>query len=395
MGTVLDYLEKYGKYTFEEMPMTEVDSLALCQLSYLKFDGMVPDVREEGEDIILESLENHPDFEKLFADVRYEKVNRALLMAMLRGRRFSSLRLNYYINVIEQESETQFSAVTYFFQDGMAYVAYRGTDETIVGWKEDFNMAFLSPLPGQEYSVKYLETVAGRFQGSFYVGGHSKGGNLAIYSAMNCLPEIQDRILRIYSMDGPGFRPDVLKKCNYEKIVDRVVKILPNSSTIGMIFESDMHFQVVKSKAIGLLQHDPYTWQVTGNHLVRAKDLYEYSRQMDNALNEWILSLDEQQRRIFVDTLYHVITASQADNLIEFTAEWKRSMNGMIAALKDVDAETAAEMKEMVKSLFNIARVNLGKGNPARNHKKKQTISGQKIIGQKPEKKNNLKSFPH
>ncbi len=466
MGTLLNYLEKYGKYTFQEMPMTDVDSLALCQLAYLKFDGMVPgaedgmpgvpgaggglhagagasemgasgasgaeafEVKVSGAEVskvrtsgveackaetsgaeasraeaskvetsgvetskagasegmgsetetaaeaeaevskgfpeepserpgvTLESLKEHPDFEKLFADVRYEKPNRALYERMVQGKRFRNLELNYYVNVVEERWETQFSAVTFTLGDGSRYVAYRGTDETIVGWKEDFNMAFLTPVPGQAISVEYLNRVAGRFGGPLYVGGHSKGGNLAVYSAMNCKPDIQDRILKIYSMDGPGFRPEVLRECDYGKIADRVVKILPNSSLVGMIFESGMYFQVVKSKTFGLLQHDPYTWLVTGNHLVRADRLYERRQQMDNNLNQWILSLNEQQLRTFVDTLYQVITASQADNLIDFTAEWKKSMNGVIAALKEVDEETVEALKEIVGSLFEIAREN-------------------------------------
>jgi hypothetical protein len=358
MGTMIQYLEKFGKYTFQEMPMTEVDSLVLCQLSYLKFDGMVPDVQEGSTGVTLKSVAEHPDFEKLFADVRYEKENRALFAGMIGGRRFRNMKLNYYTNVIEERWETQFSALTCFLDDGSAYVAFRGTDETIVGWKEDFNMAFLSPVPGQAYSVAYLNAVASRFSGDFYVGGHSKGGNLAVYSAMNCEEAIQKRILRIYSMDGPGFRPEVLERCGYDRIKERVVKILPHSSLVGMIFESDMHFQVVRSKTFGLLQHDPYTWQVVSNHLVRVNDLYERRKNMDNTLNEWILSLNEQQLRIFVDTLYQVIMASQATNLIEFTTEWKRSMNGIIAALKEVDGETQEVLKEIVKSLFEIARAN-------------------------------------
>ncbi|MCI9436615.1 MAG: DUF2974 domain-containing protein [Lachnospiraceae bacterium] len=358
MGTMIQYLEKFGKYSFEEMPMTEVDSLVLCQLSYLKFDGMVPDVQEGSTGVTLKSVAEHPDFEKLFADVRYEKENRALFAGMVQGRRFRNMKLNYFTNVIEERWETQFSALTCFLDDGSAYVAFRGTDETIVGWKEDFNMAFLSPVPGQAYSVAYLNAVASRFSGDFYVGGHSKGGNLAVYSAMNCEEAIQKRILRIYSMDGPGFRPEVLERCGYDRIKERVVKILPHSSLVGMIFESDMHFQVVRSKTFGLLQHDPYTWQVVSNHLVRVNDLYERRKNMDNTLNEWILSLNEQQLRIFVDTLYQVIMASQATNLIEFTTEWKRSMNGIIAALKEVDGETQEVLKEIVKSLFEIARAN-------------------------------------
>lgn len=211
-----------------------------------------------------------------------------------------------------------------------------------------------------------------------------------MYSAMNAAPHIQDRIIRIYSMDGPGFRPEVLEKCGYDKIAEKVVKILPNSSLVGMIFESDMHFQVVKSNTFGLLQHDPYTWQVTGNHLVRANDLYERRKEMDNNLNQWILSLDEQQLRTFVDTLYHVITASKADNLIDFTAEWRRSMNGIIGALKQVDEETVKMLKEMVRSLFEIARANRKRQIAAK------TEGAWKLLTQKqkPEKQNKPKPSP-
>lgn len=361
MGTVLDYIREYGRYSFQEMPMTEVDSLALCQLSYLKFDGMVPGLEENGDSVTLRSLKRRPDYEKLFADVRYEDVNRALIEGMLGGRRYRDLKLNCYVNFVEKEWETQFSAVTCILNDGTVYVAYRGTDETIVGWKEDFNMAFLSPVPGQEYSVEYLNTVAERIRGSFYLGGHSKGGNLAVYSAMNCRQEVRDRILEIYSMDGPGFRPEVLENCNYDGIADRVRKILPHSSLVGMLFEGNTNFQVVESKTFGLAQHDPYTWLVEGDHLKRVDDIYESRKRSDDTLNKWILSLDEEQLRIFVDTLYQVISASRADDLIELTAEWKKSMNRIIAALKEVDEETTEVLKTVVRSLFEIAGADMRK----------------------------------
>ena len=390
METVLDYLKEYGGRSFREMPMTEVDSLALCQLSYLKFDGMVPDVSENRPSVTLKSLAEHPDFEKLFADVRYEHVNRALFKEMLEGKRFRDMKLNCYVNVVEKEWETQFSAITYILDDGTIYVAYRGTDETIVGWKEDFNMAFLSPVPGQEYSVGYLNRVAGRLRKPFYVGGHSKGGNLAVYSAMNCQPRIQDRIIRVYSMDGPGFRPEVMERCNYAMIADRVSKILPKSSLVGMIFEFDMSFQVVESKTIGLAQHDPYTWLVTGNHLVKANDVYERRKHMDNTLNQWILSLDEQQLRTFVDTLFQVISASDVDNLIDFTAEWRKSMNGIISAMKELDGQTSEMLKNMIKSLFEMAGSNMKKEVVS---KTEATLS---LISQKtkPERKNRTKPAP-
>ena len=155
-GTVIEYLQKYGDISFREKPLNDVDSLALCQLSYLKFDGMVSDVRHNGPSVTLREIAERPDVDKLFGDVRFEKENRALFEGMLSGRRFRDMKLNCYINLVEKEWETQFSAITFILDDGTLFLAFRGTDETIIGWKEDFNMAFLSPVPGQEYSVKYV-----------------------------------------------------------------------------------------------------------------------------------------------------------------------------------------------------------------------------------------------
>ena len=323
-GTVIEYLQKYGDISFREKPLNDVDSLALCQLSYLKFDGMVSDVRHNGPSVTLREIAERPDVDKLFGDVRFEKENRALFEGMLSGRRFRDMKLNCYINLVEKEWETQFSAITFILDDGTLFLAFRGTDETIVGWKEDFNTAFLSPVPGQEYSVKYVNMVTGWLHQPFYIGGHSKGGNLAVYSAMKCAPFVQKRIQKIYSLDGPGFRPEVLKECHYNAIEGRVVKLLPHSSMIGMIFERDIHYRVVESNSHGLLQHDPFSWLVEEDHFVDVGDIYESQKIMNEALNEWILSLNEEQVRTFVETLYQVISASQADDLITFTADWEK-----------------------------------------------------------------------
>ena len=376
-GTMIDYLKKYGDCSLAQMPFGDVDSLILCQLAYLKYDGIVCDVRHKGPSVSLKDIAAHADYEKLFADERYEEVNRQLFEAALAGKRFGNMRLNCYINLIEKEWETQFSAVTFLLEDGTIYIAFRGTDETIIGWKEDFNMAYISPIPGQYYSVKYLNMVTSRLHKRFMVGGHSKGGNLAVYSAMNCLPTVQERIEKIYSMDGPSFRPEVLKQCGYEKIEDRVVKILPQSSFVGMLFEQGIHYKVVGSNRLGLAQHDPYTWLVEDDRFVIVDDIYESRRFMDNTVNEWILSLDEEQLRTVVDTMYKVVSASQADDLITFVADWKKSLNGIMAALKELDEESVRMIKEMFKSLLDIGKnrmlAEVNKGLPVKgsHHKSK------------------------
>lgn len=375
MGTIIDYLKEYGDCPFSEMPLNDVDSLLLCQLAYLKFDGMVPDVRTNGRFVTLEEVSENSSYELLFSDERYERDNRALFEAMLGGRRFRTMRIGCYINMVELEWETQFSAVTYIMDDGTIYIAFRGTDETIVGWKEDFNMAFLSPVPGQSYSVKYLNMVTGKIRAPFYLGGHSKGGNLAIYSAMNCAESVRNRIKKVYSMDGPGFRPEVLKDGKYDNIADRVVKILPHSSLVGMLFERDIHFQVVESRSIGIAQHNPFTWMVEGRDFIRVKELDEGAKFMDDALNDWILSLNEDQLHAFVDTFYQVICASQAEDLITFASDWKKSINRVFSAARDVDSETMSVIREIFKSLFEILRLHMAE---EVNVKKEKYISSRK-----------------
>ena len=214
--TAENYLRHYGGLSFREYPFNEVDSLLLCQLAYLRFDGLIPQIPERKAWVRLFELAGHPEKERLFEDILFPEENRALFHAMLSGKRFSTMGMNCYVNVVEKERETQFSAVTYLLEDGMIYVAYRGTDVSFVGWKEDFNMAYIVPVPGQEMGVKYLNIVTRRFPGPFYVGGHSKGGNLAVYSSMYCLPKVRERIRKIYDMDGPGFRPEILATGRFE-----------------------------------------------------------------------------------------------------------------------------------------------------------------------------------
>lgn len=356
MGTILDYIREYGDYTFSEKPLNEVDSLVLCQFAYLKFDGIVPGAGEHGDAVSMSFLENHQDKDRLFADERYRENNTALFRGMLDSARFSTLRMNYYVNMIETDKETQFSAVTFFLEDGTIYAAYRGTDETIVGWKEDFNLAFSKPVTGQLRSVEYLNEVASEFEKPFFMGGHSKGGNFATYAAMNCKEEIRNRIVKIYNHDGPGFRPEIRKQGNYDEIAGKVVKIIPHSSLVGMLLESHAAgYMVVESRSFGLLQHDPYSWLVREDEFVRVKDIYKGRRFMDETLNEWILSLNEEQIHSFVDTLYEVVLASKAVTLIDFTADWKKSMMAVAAAFKGLDEETASMLKRIIASLFELA----------------------------------------
>lgn len=353
MGTVLEYLEDYGEYSFEELPFSEVDSLILSQFAYLKFDGLVPGIEEDGRQIGMQELQGLPDRERLFADERYREKNTALYTRMLAGKRFGTMKVSNYVNHIDTDRETQFSAITCQLADDTVYVAFRGTDETIVGWKEDLNLAFSKPVPGQLMSVKYLEQVAAGFRGSFLMGGHSKGGNLAVYAAMNCESTVRERIRLVFNHDGPGFRPEILENSAFREIEDRIRKTIPHSSLVGMILLSEVPYHVVESRKLGVAQHDPYTWLVDGTAFRLVDEIYTGRKVMDESLNEWILSLSPEQLRLFVDTLYQLLLASDTDNLIDLTANWPQSVQKISAALKQVDEETAKKITAILKSLLD------------------------------------------
>lgn len=354
MGTIIDYIREYGDYSFSEKPLGEVDSLVFCQFAYLKFDGLVPGPDDDAPPVSIRQIFESRDYDNLYGDERYREKNTELFLAMVHSRRFGSLKINYYVNHIELEKETQFSAVTFQPDEELFYIAYRGTDETIVGWKEDLNLAFSEPVPGQVMSVEYLERSAEKIGKPFYMGGHSKGGNFAVYAAMNCRRDIQDKIVIIFNHDGPGFRPEVKEKGQFDKIEDRIRQTVPHSSLVGMLLSSDGNYRVVESRNFGLAQHDPYSWLIEKDDFQIVKQIYSGRMFVDTTLNDWILSLNQEQMRIFVDTLYDVVKASEADNLIDFTANWKRSIQGIMSAIKNVDADTIRIMNDIMKALFEM-----------------------------------------
>ncbi len=359
MSNVLSYLRTYGKYTFREKPFGDVDSLLLAQFSYLKLDGLVPKLKEDREAVGIAALDRHPDREKMFADTRFEKNNRRLFGLMAASVRFGGMSVNYFVNIVDEDIETQFGAMTFFLPGTKPYVAFRGTDETIVGWKEDFCMAFRESIPSQDYSVVYLTQIADRVGGKFYVGGHSKGGNLAVYAGLFCEENVAGRVERFFSFDGPGFRPELLESERYMRIRPRIRKFVPQSSVIGMVLQTQEHYQVVKSTAAGLLQHDPFTWLVRDGKFVCSDSLYKGRKILDRAMNEWIMSLPEEQLRRFVEDLFDLVRAAEVKDLIKFDEDRAGGIRKLLEAYREMDVQ---EKKFMGRLLGRLVRYTLGAG---------------------------------
>lgn len=354
MENIIDYVKNWGKYSLLEVPFNEVDSLVLCQLVYLHYGRFVPGLDERNMPVDIQSIYTHPDRDRILDDYWYRENNKELFAAVAESKRFCKLKMNYYVDIINEQEQTQFSAMTYILEDKNVYIAYGGTDATIVGWKEDLNLAFSKPLHSQYLAVEYMDRVAGYVAGSFYAGGHSKGGNLAVYAAMNCKPKTREKLLKIFNNDGPGFRPEIKAQGKYEEITDRMVKFIPRSSLVGTLLEDQEDFIVVESRGVGLLQHNAYSWKTENGTFVRAKNMTEGKIMRDAALNEWILSLTQEETHAFVDTLYEVITASEASNVFEFGADWKNCLQSVFEAAKGIDETTKKAISKIIRSLFEI-----------------------------------------
>ncbi|NLT11303.1 MAG: DUF2974 domain-containing protein [Clostridiaceae bacterium] len=356
MGNIIDYVRNELR-TFEVAPFNDVDSLVLSQFSYLDLSDIVGDPFEDLPAVRLRDLYRAEHFSRYFEGTFSPELNLRLLEAMSASPRFRDIKLNYYISELDVEAQMQFSATTFILNDDNCYIAFRGTDGTIIGWKEDFNMAFSYPLPSQEAALLYVNAVCGFLPGNvgLFVGGHSKGGNLAVYAAMNTQSNNRDRITYIYNHDGPGFSEEVIHSEEYLRVADRIRKTLPASSLIGILLHHHSHYRVVDSNAKGLMQHDPFTWNVEGDDFVWTDELRGESVHTHRTINLWLSKLSPEKRRMFVDTLYSVVESTSAKSLFDLTDDWMKGAGMVIAAYKELDPESRKFLQDTFAELVKLS----------------------------------------
>ena len=359
MSHIVSYVKRQQDNTFADQPFNEVDALVLSQFIYLKLDGYIGSTSEKREDVYLYDIANHIDYEQVFMDERYRKDNVELFEAMVESKRFRRMRMNYFSNITSVIAETQFSAMTIFLEEGPTVIVYRGTDETMIGWKEDFNMAFKEPVTGQNLSALYLQEVSGLIEGKFIVTGHSKGGNFAVYASMNIEEETQNRIERVYSFDSPGFRPEILESVDFNKIKDRIIKFLPHSSVFGMLLQSKEDYQVVECFSVGLLQHNPYNWQVDGNEFKKEDKLDRKSLFLNETFNEWIYSLNDEELQAYSEIWYEIMQEANITTTLEFAKDPGKTLSQLIDAIRGTDEKTKEMVKELAHGLVEVAKENL------------------------------------
>ncbi len=325
MANILDYVDWRGDIPFSVSPFNEVDNLVFTQFCFIDIDGALSPRVSDGSISLAEAVayyfDKHPDDNESMGLIVPAEI-RILLRRMAQSTRYKDVRVSGFVNHIDENVQKQFCALTVELNENELLVVFRGTDDTLVGWKENFNMSFLEAVPAQLEAVNYLNQVAAdTTHPRIFVGGHSKGGNLAIFAAIRCESAVQSRIVQVYSNDGPGYRREVVDSEAYRGMADRIVNIIPQSAVIGRLLEHDNCYRLVNSTATGLWQHDGFSWEVKGTQFVLAPALSQESEMIDKSLKKWIADMGEEQCEQVVDALYRVLTATNAKTLTDLTRD--------------------------------------------------------------------------
>ena len=354
MGGIEDYIKWRGDLTFEQSAFNEVDNLVLSQIAYVDFKNIIPAAGSK-EKITLRQAAH--DFFDLNDEEELQKVTSFIREAPFfmriaaESRRFGDIVLSDYADVTDDHEEKQFAAFCAELPDDTYHIAFRGTDDTIIGWKEDFNMGVMMPVPSQLEAVEYVNTVMRWKRGKLRLGGHSKGGNLAIYAAVFAKPSIQRKVVKVYNNDGPGFTKEMIESEAYRKMLPQIQTIVPQHSIVGMLLWQEEEYLVVCSSQTGIMQHDAMSWQVEGKCFVTCPSLSANSKNFHEAITSWLEGLSAKEREKFVDTLFELITASGAKTLSDINADILRSANATIKMFGTLDAGTKGLLLKILKAL--------------------------------------------
>lgn len=303
MSTIFDYLDHVTYDSIYDHPFKELDVLALTELTYLPFNRIVPqgdttniEVRLSDAAALVDQTTNF-----IVTDQHLQLVDE-----LATSKRFKNIKLLNYVDEYDPDVQKQFAAMTYRLTMDVYLVVFRGTDDTLIGWKEDFHMTYMDHVPAQKRAASYLKHVMKEFpKGRFMVAGHSKGGNLAAY-ACSYLPEyLFERVEAIYSYDAPGLNKAIIETEGYQRTSPKIHRFVPQGSIVGMMLEVPEPATIVKSRAFGgFAQHDAFTWMVEKDGFVTLDQTSPDSQQTYQTLKQWVREVPDSQLKKFFDTFF-------------------------------------------------------------------------------------------
>lgn len=351
MGNIMDYISWRGDLSLEQSQFNEVDNLILACFSYVNLDGIPAVTKQKGIGLkkLTEEFMKLHTMKELEADKSFIRLAPFMMMEMAKSVRFGKCVVRNYVNDIVTEAEQQFAAMEIVLEDGTSYVSFRGTDDTIIGWKEDFNLS-TGVVPAQKRAIEYLQKISEHTDGMLRVGGHSKGGNLAIYGSVMC-KSAHEKILEIYSNDGPGFSREFQELPETKEMMPKIIRIIPEYSIIGTLLEHEKEPIIVASSSKGLLQHDGFSWEVQGPALVRRDSLNKTALRFIEILHKWIDGMDTEQKRLLIEDLFATLQASGYENLSEVQSGGLKSLAAMVKRVEKFAPESRGMMQELLTAI--------------------------------------------
>lgn len=374
---LLDYLATEFA-PFEEKPFNPVDSAVLSQFCMVRAEGVVPALRERSSFLdlgtIVENLLSPTRTAVRFADALRAELYPTMftgldpqmvkenLLALAASPRFRDMRVRDYLSLFDTDRQTQFAAMTFVHRKDFAYVGFRGTDTSFTGWRENFNMAYTAPVPAQEQAVRYLQAIAQRAPKRVYVGGHSKGGNLAVYAALKAPPAVQRRIERVYSHDGPGFKAGTFAPADWAPLEDRIHRTVPQDSVVGLLMESPVLPHVVRSTAKGIDQHSVFSWEVAGDDFAYLDGLTDGAQLADAVLTEWLARFSDEEAAVVVDAFFQAVESSGARDASDLLCGGSKALALVSEAAKNMDPGARSTLLAALKPLTEIVARHLAQG---------------------------------
>ena len=353
---LMDYLKWRNDVSLRAAPFNEIDNVILSYLAYADFGELL---HEQKRHVSIETCLKRFCEKHDMAEVRESKhfIERAplLLEEMVRGARFRGTKVVHFREVFDKEKVQQFAALVFLLPDGTRYVSFRGTDLSITGWKEDFLMSFTAETEGAKEAVSYLNEVAACVEGDLILGGHSKGGNFAMFAAAFAEDAVKERIRKVYNNDGPGFREEIVRSAAYRELLPKITNIVPQTSIIGRLLSNEAAHTVVKSTAAGIFQHDVTTWEVTKDKFVRAEP-DAFSDFVEKSLGTWLETMDDEARKSLVETVFSMIEMTEAETFVEFGENLFKNTGLIIKGFGKLPKEKRSELTAALGGLAEAGR---------------------------------------
>ncbi len=370
--------------SFDEKPFNAVDSAILSQICMVHAEEVIPAFPKDRQvsrwrrrlqgivdptarPVHCIDLVRAEYYETMFTGLVPSLIKENLL-AVAASPRFRDMLASDYLCLFDEVQHTQFAALTFTYKKEFAYIGFRGTDTSLAGWHENFNMAFSPSVPAQEQALAYLEAVSARTPRRLIVGGHSKGGNLAMYAALHARPEVKERIESVYSHDGPGFKTGAVPSLLWESLEGRIHRTVPQDSVVGLLLDASAPLRVVKSTAHGIDQHSVFTWEVEDGDFVYEDDVSDSSKFTCEVLHEWLSSYSDEEAKDVVDALFAAIEASGAKDATDIFFAGPKMASLIMAAGKNIDGRSRTVLMSALGSLGEVAARHAAEGVAAAAH---------------------------